>query len=116
QGAIVAAGHSVVIGAAGRDGVDKLRFAVGEVDAMLVGMPGGELLIDAAYALGPQRPVVIAAWTASAVEAARRSAAAGADLATVRPHDAERLAPILLAAPAPRSRAGSSARSRPAIR
>jgi hypothetical protein len=98
QNAIVTAGHTVAIGAAGRDGIDRLRFAVGEVDAMLVGMPGGELLIDAAYALGPQRPVVIAAWTASAVEAARRSAAAGADLATVRPHDAERLAPILLAA------------------
>ncbi|TMQ09875.1 MAG: diguanylate cyclase [Deltaproteobacteria bacterium] len=98
QGAIVAAGHSVVIGAAGREGIDKLRFAVGEVDAMLVGMPGGELLIDAAYALGPRRPVVIAAWTASAIEAARRAAAAGADLATVRPHNLERLAPILLAA------------------
>jgi CheY-like chemotaxis protein len=98
QGAIVAAGHAVVIGATGRDGVDKLRFAVGEVDAMLVGMPGGEPLIELAAAQGARRPVVIAAWTASALEAARRSAAAGADLATVRPHDVERLAPILLAA------------------
>jgi CheY-like chemotaxis protein len=98
QGAIVAAGHTVVIGASGRDGVDKLRFAVGEVDAMLVGMPGGEPLIALAAELGARRPVVIAAWTASALEAARRSTAAGADLATVRPHDVERLAPILLAA------------------
>ncbi|HEX3758991.1 MAG TPA: hypothetical protein VHW23_09810 [Kofleriaceae bacterium] len=98
QGAIVAAGHTVVIGAAGRDGVDKLRFAVGEVDAMLVGMPGGEPLLELAAGLGGRRPVVIAAWTASALEAARRSTAAGADLATVRPHDVERLAPILLAA------------------
>lgn len=98
QAAIVAAGHLVVIGASGRDGVDKLRFAVGEVDAMLVGMPGGEPLIELAAGLGARRPVVIAAWTASALEAARRSAAAGADLATVRPHDVERLAPILLAA------------------
>jgi CheY-like chemotaxis protein len=98
QGAIVAAGHAVTIGASGRDGVDKLRFAVGEVDAMLVGMPGGEPLIELAAELGGRRPVVIAAWTASAVEAARRAPAAGADLATVRPHDVERLAPILLAA------------------
>jgi hypothetical protein len=98
QGAIVAAGHTVVIGAAGRDGVDKLRFAVGEVDAMLIGMPGGEPLIALAAELGARRPVVIAAWTASALEAARRSTVAGADLATVRPHDVERLAPILLAA------------------
>jgi hypothetical protein len=41
---------------------------------------------------------VIAAWTASALEATRRSAEIRADLATVRPHDVERLAPILLAA------------------
>ena len=98
QGAIAASGHTVVIGASGRDGVDKLRFAVGEVDAMLVGMPGGESLIALAAELGARRPVVIAAWTASALEAARRSTTAGADLATVRPHDVERLAPILLAA------------------
>jgi GGDEF domain-containing protein len=61
-------------------------------------MPGGEPLIDAALALGARRPIVIAAWTAGAVEAARRSAGAGADLATVRPHHVERLAPLLLAA------------------
>ena len=98
QGAIVASGHVVVIGATGREGIDKLRFAVGDVDAMLVGMPGGEPLIDAALAYGPRRPLVIAAYTCGAVEAARRAAAAGADLATVRPHDVERVAPLLLAA------------------
>lgn len=97
QGAIVAAGHVVAVGA-GREAIDKLRFAVGEVDALLVGMPGGEVLVDAALALGPRRPVVITAWTAGAVEAVRRSAAVGADLATVRPHHVERLAPLLLAA------------------
>jgi hypothetical protein len=97
QGAIVAAGHVVVIGASGAGGVEKLRFAVGDVDALLVGLPGGEALIDVARA-HPRRPLVIAASTCSAVEAARRAAAAGADLATVRPHDVERLAPILMAA------------------
>jgi len=98
QGAIVAAGHAVAAGAAGQGAVDKLRLAIAGVDAMLVGMPGGEPLIEAALAQGVHRPVVIAAWTAGAVEATRRAAAAGADLATVRPHHVERLAPILLAA------------------
>jgi hypothetical protein len=65
---------------------------------MLVGMPGGEPLIETALAMGAWRPVIITAWTGTAVEATRQSAAAGADLSTVRPHDVERLAPILLAA------------------
>ena len=98
QGAIVDAGHTVAVGAAGREAIDKLKFAIAEVDAILVGMPGGEPLIEAARALGDRRPVVIAAWTAGALEATRRAAIAGADLATVRPHHVERLAPILLAA------------------
>jgi GGDEF domain-containing protein/DNA-binding NarL/FixJ family response regulator len=98
QAAITAAGHVVVIGATGRDGFDKLRPAIGDVDAVLVGLPGGEPLIDAALARGADRPVVIAASTSSAVEAVRRAVASGADLAAVRPHDVERLAPLLLAA------------------
>jgi len=98
QSAIVAAGHAVAIGAAGREGIPKLRLAIAQADAMLVGMPGGEPLIEAALACGPQRPIVITAWTADALEATRRAAAAGSDLATVRPHDPERLAPILFAA------------------
>jgi hypothetical protein len=97
QAAIVASGH-VVVGAAGRDGLDRLRPAVAGADALLIGLPGGEPLIDAARALEAPRPVVIAASTAGAVEAARRAVAAGADLAAVRPHDVERLAPILFAA------------------
>jgi hypothetical protein len=97
QGAITGAGHAVVIGASGRDGIAKLRSAVGDVDALLVGLPGSEPLIDLALA-HPRRPIVIAASTASASEAVRRAVAAGADLATVRPHDVERLAPVLLAA------------------
>jgi hypothetical protein len=98
QGAIAAAGHLLVAGAAGRDAVDRLRPAMAGADAVLLGLPGGEPLIDAAFALGAQRPVVIAASTAGALEATRRAAAAGADLVAVRPHDVERLAPILFAA------------------
>src|SRR5215212_7193224 len=60
QSAIAAAGH-LVIGAAGRDGLDRLRPAIAGADALLIGLPGGEPLIDAALALEPPRPVVIAA-------------------------------------------------------
>ncbi|HEX4421754.1 MAG TPA: hypothetical protein VH165_27775 [Kofleriaceae bacterium] len=98
QGAVVAAGHVVVRGASGPAGIEKLIGEVGQVDALLVALPGGEPLIDAALALGPTRPVVIAAATASAIEGARRAAGAGADLVVVRPHDVERVAPILFAA------------------
>jgi hypothetical protein len=98
QAAITAAGHVVVAAASGRDSIEQLRAVVGGVDALLVGLPGGEPLIDMALAHGPGRPVVIAACTASAVDAVRRAAAAGADLVAVRPHDVERLAPILFAA------------------
>jgi hypothetical protein len=98
QSAIAAAGHTVVASASGRDGVEQLRRALGAVDALLIGLPGGEPLIDAVLALGAGRPVVIAASTAGAVEAVRRATVAGADLAAVRPHHVERLAPVLLAA------------------
>ena len=98
QLAITEAGHVVVASASDREGLDRLRAGVGEVDALLVGLPGSESLIEAVLALGPIRPVVISASTSSALEAVRRAAVSGADLAAVRPHDAERLAPILLAA------------------
>jgi hypothetical protein len=97
QGAVVASGHVVVGAASGRDGLARLLPAVGDVDAVLVGLPGGEPLIDLARA-HPRRPVVIAASTGSASEAVRRAVAAGADLAAVRPYDLEQLAPTLLAA------------------
>ncbi len=97
QGAIVAAGHMVVSGASGREGLLKLGPVIGEADALLVGLPGGEPLIELARA-HPRRPVVIAASTASPPEAVRRAIAAGADLAVARPHDLDRLAPVLLAA------------------
>ncbi len=97
RGAIAVAGHLIVAGGSGREDIDRLRPLVAKVDAILVGIPGGEPLIDAALALSP-RPVIIASCTGNAVDATRRAAAAGADLVTLRPHDTERHAPILLAA------------------
>lgn len=98
--AIAAAGHVVVTSASGKDSLDKMRqvIASGTVDAVLVGLPGGEPAIEAALALAPTRPIVIAACTGNAIDGVARAAAARADLVAMRPHDPERLAPVLLAA------------------
>jgi two-component system, cell cycle response regulator len=107
QGAIVAAGHVVATGAAGQAGTDKILAAIrrGGIDAVMVALPGpGEsmaaqaALIDAALALEPNRPIVIASIASSGTDAVHRATQAGADLVTTRPHDVERLAPVLLAA------------------
>jgi hypothetical protein len=55
-------------------------------------------IVDAASALDPGRPVVIASLAGDGANAARRAVAAGCDLAATRPHDLDRLGPILLAA------------------
>jgi GGDEF domain-containing protein len=100
QSAIVAAGHTLAGSASGASGVARIQEIVsnGGADAILVALPGGEKLIDAALALAPRRPIAIAAVSASSVAAARRATDAGADLVAPRPHDVDRLAPILLAA------------------
>jgi len=99
QSAIATAGHATAGAGTGKDGLERVRQALLEdVDVLLIGLPGGEPLIDAARSLGPHRPIVIAAVTGSAVDGVRRAAEAGADLVATRPHDADRLAPVLLAA------------------
>jgi two-component system cell cycle response regulator len=100
QVAIGAAGHAIELAAASRGDAEVIADAMrdGEIDAVLVGLPGGELLIDAALALAPRRPVVIAAVDEKGARAVARAHAAGADLVTVRPHDLDRLAPVLLGA------------------
>ena len=107
QGAIAAAGHIVATGGAGPSGGDKILAAVrrGGIDVVIVALPGpGESMgasaavIDAALALEPNRPIVIASIAGGGLDAVRRAAAAGADLVPTRPHDVDRLAPVLLAA------------------
>ena len=100
QQAITAAGHVVANSASGREGLAAIQSVVssGQIDVVIVGLPGGEPIIDAALALAPRSPVVIAACSGTALEAVGRANATGADLATVRPHDVEKLAPVLLAA------------------
>lgn len=99
--AVAASGHLVIHAATGRGGLETLAEVIANeaagVDAVLVGLPGGELLIDTARALD-RPPVVIAACAGLASDAIDRALAAGADLVALRPYDGERLAPILLAA------------------
>ena len=98
--AIIAAGHTVAITATGTEGLAPIEEAIrdGSIDTLIVGIPGGESLIDIALALAPRRPVLIASCSGSSTEAVRRATEVGADLATVRPYDLEHLAPVLLAA------------------
>ncbi len=102
QSAIAAAGHVVHLAAAGRDGVHRVLAALHEdaeeIDVVLAALPGGEAVVDAALALAPRRPIVIASLGKSPVDSINRACAAGADLAALRPHDVERMAPLLFAA------------------
>jgi hypothetical protein len=102
QGAIVAAGHVVALGASGRDGMTRILGAVRSsshaLDAVIVALPSGEAIIDAALALEARRPIIIAAVTGRSVDAVQKAIGVGADLVTARPHDVERFAPLLLAA------------------
>lgn len=108
---IEALGHSVATAAAGKAGVERLVTLLREQqppDVVLIAWPGGEPVIDAARALEPRRPVLIATVAPPAASAARRAHAAGVDLVTLRPHDVERLGPVLMAAGALAAERGRS--------
>ncbi|HEY4182207.1 MAG TPA: diguanylate cyclase [Kofleriaceae bacterium] len=98
--AIAGAGHLMTLGASGREGLAKIHKACtqGEIDAVIVGLPGGEWLIQAALSLGGAAPIVIAACDGKPTDAIRTASAAGAALVAMRPHDPGRIAPVLLAA------------------
>lgn len=98
--AIIVIGHKVAAAASGPAGIEQIKSLLrsGSAEVLLVGVPGGEALIDTALALAPRRPVVVAASAGSGLEAARRAASFGADLSIVRPINADTLAPVLLAA------------------
>ncbi|MEO9157353.1 MAG: diguanylate cyclase [Kofleriaceae bacterium] len=99
QAAILAAGHAVVVAASGTAGLSKVAdHVVAGIDAVLVALPGGEPVIDIALAQEPRRPIVIAAVQGKTSDGCARAIAAGADLATSRPHDLERMSMVLLAA------------------
>jgi two-component system, cell cycle response regulator len=99
ESTIAAAGHVVAIAASGRDGQARVLDAVrsGAIDAVLVSLPGGEPIIDAALALEPRRPVVIASVEAEPLAAVQRAQATGADLVARKPHELAGIAPLMLA-------------------
>ena len=97
--AIVAAGHIVTAGASGTANLSKIADeVVSGLDVVIVALPGGEPVIDIALAQEPRRPIVIAAVSGKNRDAVASAIAIGADLALTRPHDPERMAPMLLAA------------------
>jgi hypothetical protein len=100
QSAIGAAGHTVIAAGSGKDGqkrvLDALRASA--IDVLIVALPGGESILDAALALEPRRPVVIASIAGNPHIAVQRATSAGADLIAMRPHDVSTIAPILFAA------------------
>ncbi|MGE0546524.1 MAG: hypothetical protein AB7O24_05955 [Kofleriaceae bacterium] len=98
--AIQIANHAVVVATTGREGMATVAHALaaGGVDAVVVGMPGGEIIIDAAHMVTPRRPVIIAAYNGLGTDAVINATNEGADLVTLRPHDPDRLAVVLLAA------------------
>jgi GGDEF domain-containing protein len=100
QSAIGAAGHVVAIAGTGPEGRGHVLAAVrgGQLDAVIVAIPGGEPLIDAALAVDTERPVVIACVDGSPLAAVRRASSVGADLVALRPHEVGTLAPLMLAA------------------
>ncbi len=115
QLAVIAAGHLVVGGGAGIEGLAAITTLVreGACDVLLValtpvapgapvhdGAPGDAAggLLAAALALATRRPVLVASVAGGLALGARRAAAAGADLVLARPHDVDKLAPVLLAA------------------
>lgn len=98
--AVVATGHVATAGASGRTGIEQIRSLITRdaLDVVIVAIPGGEVLVDAALALAPMRPVIIAVCATPLVDAVVRAHATGADLVTVRAHDVDKLAPLLMAA------------------
>ena len=98
--AVIAAGHAITVGTSEREGLERIGIAMtdGHIDAVLVGVPGGEVLIKAALSMAPWGPIVIASCSGTASEATRLANSVGADLVAIRPHDANRLGPVLLAA------------------
>lgn len=93
--------HAVAATGAGADGVSKVLAAMRGPEpptVVITAIPGGEAILEAAKMLEPRRPVIILTGPGGVYELAERAERHGADLFAVRPHDAESLAPVLLAA------------------
>jgi hypothetical protein len=93
--------HDVAASGASGEGVTKVLAAMRSADppgVVVTAIPGGEPIIEAARRLEPRRPVVIVTGPGAVHELAEKAERLGAELYAVRPHDAERLGPLLAAA------------------
>lgn len=101
RAAVIAQGFVVAYAGVGAAAIAEInRRLAGDAmpDVVVVGLPAGAAILDAARALEPRRPVLVAAVTGSGQAAAERAHGAGADLVAPRPHEVERLGPVLFAA------------------
>jgi two-component system, cell cycle response regulator len=93
--------HTVIAAGSGGEGINRVLAAMRGEDppgVVITAIPGGEPIVDAARMLEPRRPVVVITGPGDAYDLGARADKLGAELFATRPHDAERLAPILAAA------------------
>jgi GGDEF domain-containing protein len=92
--------HTVVAAGAGADGVAAVLAAMRDEDppGVVFAGPGGEAILDAARKLEPRRPVVVLTGAGGLHPLAERADRLGAELFVPRPHEPERLGPIVVAA------------------
>ena len=93
--------HDVAASGASGEGVTKVLAAMRSADppgVVITAVPGGEAVIEAARMLEPRRPVVIVTGAGAAHALADQAEKLGAELYTVRPHEADSLGPLLAAA------------------
>jgi len=87
-----------VVADADLDAVAKAVRSDDAIEVAIVGMPGGDAVIDAAMRKPRRRPTVVVALAGPSTSAPERCEAAGADLFVVRPFDRDSVAAVLRAA------------------
>lgn len=80
------------------DELSALLAGEGAPEVVIVGLPGGDGLLQAAVDRGGERPVTIAALAGPAATAIDRCRDAGADLFVLRPHSRDALVSVMHAA------------------
>jgi PleD family two-component response regulator len=93
--------HTVVAAGSGSEGISRVLAAMRTEEppaVVITAIPGGEAIVEAARMLEPRRPVVVITGPGDVYELGEKADRLGAELYAARPHDAERLAPILAAA------------------